>query len=142
MWPRFQLLEPGNAVVSLTFSHAGQRVRECRKLTQEELNELPPNMRKPMDCPRERRPVYVEFIVDGQIAYQASLEPSGVWKDGESTVYQRIRLEAGTHSLFIGMRDSDRAEGYDYQRSERLEFNDGQHVVVEFDHINQTFVFK
>ena len=46
-------------MVSLSFSRAGQRIRECRRLTQEELNRLPPNMRKPEDCPRERLPVRV-----------------------------------------------------------------------------------
>ena len=42
----------GQAMVSVSFSHAGQRIQECRILTQEELNKLPPNMRKPEDCPR------------------------------------------------------------------------------------------
>jgi hypothetical protein len=53
VWPKFRLLQPSEALISLTFSHAGQRVGECRQLSQQELNELPPSMRRPADCPRD-----------------------------------------------------------------------------------------
>ncbi len=142
VWPRYRLLEPGHAVVSLTFSHAGQRVRECRRLTQAELDELPPNMRKPTECPRQRLPVLVEFRVDGETRYHESLEPSGVWNDGESTVYHRVRVPAGTRELYLGMRDSARHEGFDYELAQAITLDSGQHLVAEFDHVNQVFVFR
>jgi quinol-cytochrome oxidoreductase complex cytochrome b subunit/coenzyme F420-reducing hydrogenase delta subunit len=142
VWPRYQLLEPGHAIVSLTFSHAGQRIHECRRLTQEALNELPPNMRKPLDCPRERLPVFVEFSVDGATVYRENLQPSGIWKDGESTVYRRIEVKSGMRELFIGMRDSNREAGFDFQHEEQVLLGEGQHLVAEFDHIAQTFLFR
>ena len=46
VWPKYRLLADSQAIVSLTFSHAGMRKEACRRLTQEELNSLPPNMRK------------------------------------------------------------------------------------------------
>ena len=105
IWPRFSQLADGNAIVSLTFLQAGKRLEKCRKRTQEELNKLAPNMRKPTDCQRERHPVDVMFSADGEILYQQSLAPSGFWKDGKSTVYYRVELAAGSHQLFIGMSD-------------------------------------
>jgi len=141
-WPAFSLIGSGQAVISLTFSHAGQRIAECRRLTQEELNRLAPNMRQPMDCPRGRRPVVVEFRVDGNILYRASLPPSGVWNDGESTVYARFPVEAGERRLFIGMNDSGRDAGFDYQLETRVTMLPEQHMVVEFDAVRQTFVFR
>lgn len=141
-WPYFSQLEPGNAIVSLTLSHAGQRLRECRKLTQEELDKLPPNMRKPTDCPRERHPVKLSFSSDGTIRYQQTLPPSGLWNDGESTVYHRIELPAGTHEFFIGMVDSGRTQGFDYQGRSEVRLQKGQHVVVEFDRLRKEFVFR
>jgi len=142
IWPRFSQLQEGNAIISLTFSRAGQRVEECRKLSQEELNKLPPNMRKPTDCPRERHPVVVSFNADGQTLYQQSLQPSGFWKDGESTIYYRIEIPAGSHELFIGMNDSGREQGFDFSGQTEFTLAEGQHVVVEFDHLQQTFIFR
>ena len=142
IWPRFSQLAEGSAIISLTFSHAGQRLEECRKLSQEELNKLPPNMRKPSDCPRERHAVTVLFRTDGQVLFDQSILPSGFWKDGESTVYYRMEVPVGSHELFIGMSDSGRDEGFDYTGQTEFTFAQGQHVVVEFDHLQQTFIFR
>jgi len=142
VWPRFSQLAEGNAIVSLTFSHAGQRVEECRKRTQEELNKLPPNMRKPSDCPRERHPVSVSFSADDELLYKQSLLPSGVWRDGESTVYTRVELPVGDHTFFIGMSDSGREEGFDFTGQTEITLTEGQHVVVEFDAEHKTFIFR
>jgi Fe-S-cluster-containing hydrogenase component 2 len=142
VWPKYRLIEPGQAVISLTFSHAGQRLSECRQLSPQELAELAPNMRNPMDCPRERHPVQVVFSADGDVLYQESRPASGLWNDGESSVYQRIEVTAGKHRLFIGMRDTDRDSGFDYQLDEEILLESHQHLVVEFDGLNKTFVFR
>ncbi|HMB60900.1 MAG TPA: 4Fe-4S binding protein, partial [Xanthomonadales bacterium] len=141
-WPAFSLIKPGQAIVSLSFSHAGQRVEECIRLSQEELNKLPPNMRKPSNCPRERRPVQVEFRVDGETVYQQVRPPSGVWNDGESTVYARIPVYAGTHHLFIGLNDSGTDNKFDYELAAEVELKPEQHVVVEFDSDARQFIFR
>ncbi len=142
VWPPYRLLEPGQAMVSLTFSRAGQRVHECRRLSQEELQRLAPNMRNPIDCPRERLPVWVEFRVDGETLHRRAHPPSGIWKDGESTVYRRFEVPAGSHELFIGMRDSGRAQGFDFELRQQVPLASGQHLVAEFDHVDQRFVFR
>ena len=99
-------------------------------------------MRKPTDCPRERHPVNVMFSTDGETLFQKSLSPSGFWSDGESTVYYRAELPAGKHQLFIGMSDSARKDGFDYSGQTELALEEGQHVVVEFDHLNKAFIFR
>jgi ferredoxin/coenzyme F420-reducing hydrogenase delta subunit len=140
--PAYRQLEPGQAVVSLSFSHAGQRLQACRTLDQNELNKLPPNMRAASDCPRGRHPVHVELRLDKEIIYTASLEPSGLWSDGESTIYRRLAVDAGQHSLFIGMRDSDREQGFDYQMSSLIELSQNQNLLVEFDQERQEFFLR
>lgn len=142
VWPRFSLIEEGQAMVSLSFSHAGQRVRECRRLSQEELNALPPNMRKPEDCPRERLPVNILFTRNGETLYEASLAPTGLWNDGSSNVYQRLAIPAGVQNLFIGMNERGRSDSFDFKLEETVELAAGQHVVVEFDHDRQSFLFR
>jgi len=142
VWPQFRLLDPGQALVSLSFSHAGQRVGECRRLSQAELDRLPPNMRNPSECPRERHPVRVEFSVDGSLVWRQEVPPSGIWNDGESTVYQRLPVAAGMHVLAVGMSDSGRATGFDFTVERSMSLEGGQHVVVEFDPVQQKFVFR
>ncbi len=142
VWPRFQLINEGQAMVSVSFSHAGQRIGECRRLTQQELDKLPPNMRKLDDCPRQRLPVRVVFSSDDNMLYEAVLQPSGFWNDGESSVYRRLALPAGKKRLFIGMIDSSRSEGFDYSLEQEIDLMPGQHLVVNFDGTQQKFIFK
>ncbi len=142
VWPSHRLIGAEQSIVSLTFSHAGQRLLACTTLSAEELQNLPPNMRIATDCPRERHGVMVTFNVDGKVVYQQSISPSGLWKDGESTVYKRLLLDAGEHSMFIGMRDSGPGNGFDFEQQTVMNLRAGQHVVVEFDQTQQEFVFR
>ena len=99
-------------------------------------------MRKPSDCPRARHPVDIFFSVDGELKYSQTLQPSGFWKDGQSVIYDRIELAAGEYELFIGMIDSGRSEGFDYDGSASIMISEGQHLVVEFDHREKSFIFR
>ena len=80
-------------------------MQECRRLSPEELAKIPPNMRRPLECSRERVPVVIELDLDGQPLYRASIPPSGVWKDGPSAAYQRFTVAPGQHRLDMRMRD-------------------------------------
>src|SRR5207342_1207001 len=60
-WPVYRQVPRGSAIVMLTFVHGADRKSECRRLTPEEINKLPPNMRRVQECPRGRRPIYVEL---------------------------------------------------------------------------------
>lgn len=142
VWPGYQLLAPGQAIISLTISHAGQRIGECRQLTQEELNELPPNMRKPSDCPRERHPIRVELRADGAVLYRETSPPSGLWSDGKATVYQRLQMDAGRHELFVGMNDSGGDGEFDFELKSAEDLSPGQNLVIDFDELQQAFVFR
>jgi hypothetical protein len=44
---------PDMALIKLSFAHGAQK-EDCRRRTAEELAKLPPNMRRPMVCSRER----------------------------------------------------------------------------------------
>ena len=87
-------------------------------------------------------PLKVVFRVDGAVLYQAAVPPSGIWSDGESTVYARFPVRAGEHRMFIGMNDSGRKAGFDFQLETSMKLVPEQHVVVEFDSERQSFVFR
>lgn len=140
--PDLRLMAADSAVVSVTFSHAGKRVGECKRLSQEELLALPPTMQMPDECPRERHPLQVEFLVDGDVLYKESVKPSGIWSDGKSTVYQRFELVAGRHQFDIRMNDSGESNIFDYQVSTELHLPPGKNLVLYFDEAAEQFVFE
>lgn len=142
VWPEFQMLEKDEALVSVTFSHAAQRVGECRNLTQEELNALPPNMRKPSDCPRERHSTYLELRANDEVILSTTLKPSGLSADGKANIYDRTNLRAGTYRLFVGMNDSGSTDHFDYELSQQVEIKPGQNLVIDFDGLSNSFVIK
>ena len=131
--PELRLMADDEASVSISFSHAAKRVGECRRLSQEELMALPPNMRKPEDCPRERHPLRIVLIMDEQTLYQATLPPTGLWADGKSTVYQRIRVAAGVHDFSIYVNDSGMPESFDFENAATITLLPGQNLVFYFD---------
>jgi hypothetical protein len=130
--PAYTYMDSGAAVVTLSFRHAGAPVRECRRLTPEEIAALPANMRRPTDCPRERVSLLVELRLDDETLYRASLAPSGLAGDGASSVYRRFVVAPGHYRLSAGLRDSRREQGFDHEMAEDIELLPGQHLVVDF----------
>ena len=139
--PRYTAFPPDQALIRLSFSHGGQRP-ECRRRTPEELAALPPNMRAPMDCPRERLPVVVELLLDGAPLYRASLPPGGLSRDGPSRVHEGFPVAPGTYSMVARLRDSARESGFDYQREARITLVPRQNLVIDFRADAGGFVFR
>lgn len=130
--PPYAHLDPEQAMIKLSFSHAGEHRQECRRLTQEELNRLPPNMRRPTDCARERVALLVELELDGELLYRAELPPSGLASDGASTAYRKFPVPAGSHRLVARLRDSRREAGFDYEKSAGISLAPQQNFVIDF----------
>ena len=130
--PRFSVVEPGEALVRVSFIHATERRQACRQRSAEELAKLPPNMRAAQDCPRERAPLLVELELDGKLVLRREVQPSGLHRDGNVAVYQRLALPAGRHRIVARLRD--RAEGeFNYVKDETLELADGRVLIIDFN---------
>ncbi|MCO5105303.1 MAG: hypothetical protein M9919_15005 [Burkholderiaceae bacterium] len=132
-WPTYEPLAPDQALIKLSFVHHGQRVAECRPYTADELAKLAPNMRAPLKCERERAPVRVELDIDGVPAYQHVAEPSGLSRDGASTVYKRLEVPAGKHRITVRMRDTTATSGFTYQHDATVDLVPAQVLVIDFD---------
>ncbi len=130
--PAYTHLDPDRALIKLSFSHAGEHLQECRRLTQEELNQLPPNMRRPMDCLRARVPLVVELELDGELLYRDDLPPSGLAGDGASTAYRKFPVTAGAHTLVARLRDTRREDGFDYEQAASITLTPQQNFVIDF----------
>ena len=131
-FPPYTRVDPGNAVVKLSFSHAGAHREPCRTLSPEELAALAPNMRSGVDCPRERVRVTVELEIDGERVYHAALSPSGLAGDGPSSVYERFEVPVGRHRIRVRLRDSVRESGFDHESTTDVRLAARQSFVIDF----------
>ena len=138
--PRFSVVAPGEALVRVSFIHATQRKVACRERSAEELAKLAPNMRAALDCPRERSPLFVELELDGQVVLRKEVQPSGLRRDGNAVLYQRLALPAGRHRIVARLRD--RAEGdFNYVRDESVELAAGRVLIIDFNAAKGGFAF-
>ncbi|MGH6952991.1 MAG: hypothetical protein ACREGL_02345 [Alphaproteobacteria bacterium] len=140
--PSYTHFPPDQALITLSFSHGGKPAGPCRRLSADEIAKLPPNMRRPMDCPRERLPVRVELALDGAVLYRRVLAPSGLWGDGPARAYARFRVAPGPHRLGARLADSARTEGFDYAREGEITLAPRQNFVVDFRAETGGFLFK
>lgn len=130
--PSYRHFPQDRALLRLAFNHGGAPVTECRKRTREELAKLPPNMRKPQSCPRGRVPLVVELALDGETIYRDSVQPTGLFGDGPSKIYQKFELPVGQHNIEVRMRDSRRESGFDYERTFDLDLGARHSIVIDF----------
>jgi hypothetical protein len=139
--PPYEHLPEGQAVVKLSFQHAGQRKEACRERTPEELAKLAPNMRAASVCPRERADVAADISMDGKPLFEVVAPPTGLSRDGASTVYRRIAVPAGAHRFTAHLADTaDGKVGYTADRV--VELKPGRVLVIDFDAKAGGWVFR
>ncbi len=131
--PRWSPHPPGSALIKISFSHAGEPVRPCRRRSAEELARLPANLRLPLDCPRQRAPVTVVVELDGQQVLRQDLPPTGLHDDGAATLYERLPVPAGAHRITLKLHDSVRSPPFKYRQSFDLQLAPAQVLVIGFD---------
>lgn len=141
-WPIYRQIPEGSAIVVLTFVHGADRKAECRTRSPEEMAKLAPNMRRTLDCPRGRRPIYVELDLAGKNIFRATLPPTGIAGDGHSRVYKRFVVPAGQYEIAARMRDTPRTEGFDHQHKETISLLPQQMFVVDFRSESGEFLFR
>lgn len=132
-WPTYHHLAPDQALVKVSFTRVGKPVGDCRPLTPEELAKLPPNMREPTKCPRERSPVTVQVDIDGRRVLDRVAPPTGLSKDGASSVYERLVVPAGERRIAVALSDDVRAREAAHRREATVRLAPGQVLVIDFD---------
>lgn len=138
-WPAWRTIPDGTAVVKLSFSHGGER--RCRALTAEELENLPPNMRRREVCDRERAPLHVELDIDGAMVLAAELPPTGLAGDGPSQVYERFIVSAGAHRIAVRLSDTPE-DGFEYTAERRVTLAPAQNLAIDFAPASGGFTFN
>lgn len=140
--PAYQQLTKNEAMVALAFGHSGQPISECIHRTPEELAKLPPNLRLPVVCPRERSPIDIEMSLDEKVVFKQTIQPPGFSKDGGIDVYHRFKIPAGQHQLSLKLKDSVQLTDYNYVYNQTIHLNPHQVLVISFKHELGGFIVK
>lgn len=130
--PAWRHAAAGMARIKISFAHGGAHKKACRRRSAAELRALPPNMRKPDDCTRERVALAFVLELDGKLVHQASLPPTGLAGDGPSRFYETFAIPAGRHEVLIKLRESRRMDGYDYIQTFTVGLAAGQNLAIDF----------
>lgn len=141
-WPVYHQLGSDQALIKLSIVHEPQLVQACRQRTPEELAKLPPNMRAPMNCPRERAPLVAEVELDGRLVLQQVAQPSGLAHDGRATLYHRLVTTAGPHDIAVRLRDRADTEGFDYHGETSVHLRPAQSLVIDFQSARGAITFR
>ena len=130
--PVYRYADPDLAQIKLSLSHAADRVKPCIPLTPEQIAELAANMRRTETCERERLPVHVQMEIDGRLAVDVVAAPAGLWRDGPSSVYERLSVEPGRHRITLRLRDSANPDAWDYTKTAAVTLEAGRYFTVTF----------
>jgi hypothetical protein len=131
--PAYHQLDENQSVITLSFTHATKIREACRKLTQDELMKLAPNMRLATDCPRERSPLRLELYLDDVLLTKEIVEPLGFHKDQGVNLFKRIKVNAGEHKLRLWMNDDVNVSDATYKYEKFVLLKPEQQLLIDFD---------
>jgi hypothetical protein len=130
--PTHQHMAEDLAVLKVAVRHAGKIMGACTPIDAAENIDRPINMQRTEICPRERSPLQLELILDGNTLYRASVPASGLHNDGVSSVYQRFNVPAGSHHVQLRMNDDSAVDGYNWEHQQDIQLQPAQVMVASF----------
>jgi len=140
--PSYTNMPADQALIKLTFTHAGQRIKPFTdRRTKEEMAALPPQLRAQKRS-RQRSPLHVEFKIDGKMVYQEEIQPRGMSHDLPSPIYQRFTVPAGSHHFSIRMNDDVHHQGFKYHAEKTINLTPLRTLIIDFDNIRKEFIFE
>ena len=89
------------ALLRLSWRIRGERVQECRPLTEEERAALPPHMQREEVCEGRIAPYRLRLRVDGQELEASTVTAAGARQDRPLYVFREIPLPPGEHRLEV-----------------------------------------
>lgn len=131
-WPPYRVLGSDEAVVKLSMSYPAERKEACRKLSREEMQKLPPNMRAPTKCTRARWSAEVTLWLADEVVFQKTVSPSGLSDDGPSIFYKRLAIPAGDHHIRARIHDIGGTRRA-HEMAAHVTVEAGQVLIIGFD---------
>ena len=130
--PTHRHLDEDMAVLKVAVRHAGKVIGACAPINATDQSNRPVNMQLAEICPRERSPLQLELVLDGNTLYRASVAASGLHNDGVASMYRRFNVPAGSHHLQLRMNDDVEVDGYTWQLEQDIQLQPAQVMVASF----------
>ncbi len=112
------------AWIRLSWRVRTERIEECRKLTAEEIAELPVHMRREEVCERRGVPYRLRVTLDGNQVEDGLMRGAGARGDRPIFVYRELRTTPGLHRVEISFEpeheDADQRSDGDLPSALRL----------------------
>lgn len=89
------------AIVRFAWRARGERVRDCRRRTPEELGKLPPHMRQEEVCEGRVLPYRLAVEVDGAAAVDQLVHGAGAREDRPLYVFRELVVTPGGHRIAV-----------------------------------------
>jgi hypothetical protein len=96
------------AVLRLSWRAVGERVEECRRLSEEERAALPVHMRREEVCEGRLLPSHLWVEVGGRVVVDDTVRPAGARGDRPIFVFREVRLPPGEHAVRVRFSREDR----------------------------------
>ena len=130
--PVHRHLDEGMAELKIAVRHAGAIVGACTAVTAGTYTPLPGDKQRPEICPRERSPLQLELLMDGETLYRATVPAPGLHNDGVASIYRRFTVPVGSHHLQLRMNDDAAVEGYAWVFEQNVDLKPAQVMVASF----------
>ena len=91
--------------------------------------------------PGELRTKY-PYSEDGKPMFDTVMHPTGLSRDGVSTVYKRFEVKAGTYRLAVKMNDNLGNPGFNFVKESEITLKPAQILVVDFNPDRGGLFFK
>lgn len=130
--PVYQHLAADKAEIKLAIRHAGAVIGECTALGANQGGQRPSHVEAPKLCPRERSPLRLELILDGEPLYSATIAPAGLHNDGVSSMYHRFSVPAGEHRLQLNMNDDVATDDFTWHLDQNINLAPAQVLAITF----------
>jgi hypothetical protein len=120
----------------ISLKHPGMVGENCHDVSEEELAATPVHMRKKRVCERMRPPVRLRVAIDGKIALESSITPSGLWQDGNSVSLERIPVDPGEHHVSLEIGETGDPGEWNFRDERSIHFTNEARRVVVFDRVS------
>jgi hypothetical protein len=98
-------------LLRLSWRARGERVQECRRVSDEEQAGLPAHMRREEVCEGRLLPAHLLVEVDGRVVVDDTVRARGARGDRPLYVFHEIALPPGRHPVRIRFEREERQEG-------------------------------
>ncbi len=114
------------AMLRLSWRARGERVQECRKLSEAEIEALPPHMRRSEVCEGRVLPYILSVEIDGREVVHDTIHGAGAREDRPLYVFREIPVRPGTHAVSVDFVRERRSkdEGGESHREEHGDYGD------------------